>query len=54
MGTTAADGEGGESFYGEKKKKKAGGSLGQNLVPRPSRARADSAPVLSKPIFTLM
>lgn len=51
MGTTAADGDGKESFYVEKK---AGGSLGQNLVPRPSRARADSALVLSKPIFTLM
>lgn len=53
MGTTAADGDGGESFT-LKKKKKAGGSLGQNLVPRPSRARADSALLLSKPIFTLM
>lgn len=35
-------------------KKNAGASLGQNSVPRSSRARADSALVLSKPIFTLM
>lgn len=48
---TAADGGVGESFYVEKK---AVGSLVLMLVPSPSRVRADSTLVLSKPIFTLM